>query len=102
MGWILSLPIYRDDNQPFQLMQSRWSAELNPILALPILNGNMLNNISLAIGATVIPHKLGRKLQGWVITDINAASTIYRSGTLNDKTLALTSSAVCVVDIWVF
>ena len=47
-------------------------------------------------------HGLQQTMQGWMITDINAAATVYRSQPLNDKTLTLTSSAACTVDLVVF
>ena len=83
-------------------MQNKWASELNPLLNQPQNNGILLKNISLIAGQTIINHRLGKKQQGWIITDINAAATIYRSQPLNDKTLTLTSSAPCTVNLQVF
>jgi hypothetical protein len=41
-------------------------------------------------------------MQGWMITDINAAAAIYRSAPLNNLTLTLNASAACIVNIGVF
>lgn len=96
------LPTYQASDQTFMLMQTRWSAILNPILSNPLIQGNLLEKVVLAIGATVISHKLGRKPQGWIITDINASATVYRSAAFNDLTLTLTSSAVATVNLYIF
>lgn len=84
------------------MMQTRWATELDPLLANPLNSVNILQGISLINGANSINHKLSRMQQGWFITDINAAATIYRSAAFNTKTLTLTSNAACVVNIGVF
>ena len=74
----------------------------------PLLNGTLLENISLANGDNFIPHKLGRTLKGWIITrHRETPSSIIDRQTGNpqpDLTLCLNSSvaAVITVDIWVF
>lgn len=84
------------------LLQTKWKSQLDPILSDPISNGNILPQIFLSNGATVINHLLGRMLQGFFIVDINAPATIYRSAPKNALTLTLTSSASCIVDIFVY
>ena len=79
-----------------------WAAALNPIIAQPQSSGRILNNIALVNGSTTINHGLGRTLQGWVITDINGAATIYRSAPFNSLNLTLTSDALVTVSIEVF
>lgn len=83
-------------------LQNRWSSILNPIIANPMTNPSIIKGIRLAIGANTINHGLQQQLQGWFITDINAAATIYRSQPLNDTTITLTSSAVVTIDLGVF
>lgn len=96
------LPVFKDDNQPFQLMQTKWKAELDPVLINNLVQGQLLTGVSLINGITMVPHKLGRKMQGWILSDVNAAATVFRSANLNDTTLTLTSNAACVVSLWVF
>lgn len=67
----------------------------------PLNSGTILQSIGLSVGSNVIPHKLGQKLQGWFITDINAASSIYKTES-NDKTITLNSSVACIANIFVF
>lgn len=98
----MSLPVFNTPIRELSMMQTQWSSQLNPVLANPMTNASILKNISLVVGTNTINHLLGETQQGWCITDINAPATIYRSMPLNDKTLTLTSSAVCIVSICVF
>lgn len=84
-------------------MQSTWSAQLNPILALPILSGVQITGIAISSGSAVaINHLLGRNQQGWVITDQNAQARIARIAPFNNKTLTLSSDAAVTVSVWVY
>lgn len=89
-------------NTPFQLMQTKWSAILNPVLSNPMTDPGLLTNITLASGDNVINHKLGKTPVGWIIVDINAVASIYRSASFNNLTLTLNASAPCTVNIAVF
>jgi len=84
------------------MMQTSWAAQLNPLLANPLNDINIIPSVQLVIGNNIINHKLGQMQQGWFLTDINAASVIYRSAPLNATSLSLNSSAVCTVSIGVF
>lgn len=86
----------------WNLAQDRWANQLNPMLTLPPNQGFILQDVQLISGVTVVNHLLGRKMQGWMIADQDAAASIYRSAPLNDKTLTLTSNAAVTVALWVF
>ena len=89
----------------WNMAQNRWASILNPVISSPIVNGLLLTNVSLINGTTVINHKLGRKLQGWILVGINGAATIYdnqASNQMTDLTLSLTSDADVICSIWVF
>lgn len=96
------LPQFQSDNTPFQLMQSKWASQLNPLLSLPLNSPSFLKGINLATGVNVINHKLGRSPQGWIIVDSDASITAFRSAAFNDLTLTLTSSGIATVAIMVF
>lgn len=87
---------------PLELMQTQWASQINPVLANPMNSANVLTGVILVNGITVINHKLGRKMQGWFVTDINAAAQIYRSAPLNETNLTLTSNAAVTVNLAVF
>lgn len=94
----MQLPINLTDS----LQQTRWKSILDPLLANPLNNISILEDVSLVTGANTINHLLGRMMQGWLILDINGAATIYRSEPMNDITLTLTSSANVTVNLGVF
>lgn len=99
------LPIFQTDDRDFQLMQSKWAAVLNPVLANPALNSLILKNIQLQIGSNNIPHRLGRPLQGWKIVRKRGPAEIYDNQDqqqLPQYMLTLVSDAVVSVDIEVF
>lgn len=97
-----TLTIFKDDNRVFQMMQSAWAAILNPYIRTPILNGVTVEDVALINGVTVVNHRLGRKPQGWVLTDVDSVATVYRSAPFNELTLTLTSNAVATAQLWVF
>lgn len=89
-------------NLTFPLMITRWASVLNPVLANPLTNPAVLTNVLLSVGSNQIAHKLGRVQQGWIITDVNGAATIYRNKAFNDTYLYLSSSGAVTVSIEVF
>lgn len=86
----------------WELANPKWAAELNPLIKNPFNNVLILKNVVLASGDNVINHSLGTTPQGWVITDIQGAATIYRNAPFNNTTLTLNSSAGVTVSIGVF
>lgn len=86
-------------------MQTTWATQLDPIIANPLLQGQMLSNIALINGSNVVNHKLGRKLVGWFIVGINGAAQVYDTQVSNQTpqlTLNLTSNANVTCNLWVF
>lgn len=70
-----------------------------------LLSGIILKNVALAVGSNTIQHGLGRLLLGWFIVRQRASASIYDTQDTNPSpttTLRLTSSAVVVVNIYVF
>lgn len=94
--------LFKSGDQSFDLFQSRLKAEVDPVLSNLLIQGSQLPNISITSGVNVINHKLGRRQLGWVVTDINAAISIFRSQPFNDKTLTLTSNGACQLSLWVY
>lgn len=88
---------------PWDLASPRWASELNPILALPILQGIQIDNVVLTMSTPrVINHLLQRKPQGWFLVDNDSDSTVWRTEPFNNLTLTLESSADTTVSIWVY
>jgi len=98
----MRLPYIQSESREFSMLQTQWSQMINPVLSLPQNSGVMLKAVELFTGTNIINHRLGRKPQGWMITDINGPATIYRSFPFNDLTLTLNSSANATVNLYVF
>jgi hypothetical protein len=90
---------------PWMLANPRWAATLNPVLANPLVNGNILSNIALTSGANTINHGLGRPLQGYIVILNSANVTFYDSQATNQKPqlmLILNASGATTVSLYVF
>lgn len=98
----MALPLQQTDNKDLSLLQTKWKSQIDPVLANPATDMSILKDVKLVSGVNVINHLLGKTQQGWIITDIQAAATIYRSAPFNNLTLTLTSSANTTVNIGVF
>lgn len=98
----MALPRFQTDDKDFQLMQSTWATALDPMLSNPSLKTRLIKDVSLAIGANKIDHRLGRTPQGWRIVDIDGVAQIYRSEAFNPLTLTLTSDAAVTIALEVF
>ncbi len=98
----MSLTQFQTRIQELSLLQNSWATQLNPILSNPTLKNLVLQSITLSSGDNVINHRLGRKLQGWMIADIDGAAAIFRNAPKNDLTLTLNSNAPVTVDILVY
>jgi len=61
-----------------------------------------VEGVELSTGSNVVNHKLGRKPIGYIVTDINAAVTVYRSGSFASESVALTSSGNATVSFIFF
>lgn len=86
--------------------QNTWATQLDPLLNNPLSKAIVLKNISLTMGANIINHNLGRKLQGWYPVRIRSAAAAFYdtqdTNTMPHLTLNLTSSADVVIDLVVF
>lgn len=101
----MSLPIFQTDDKDISLLQTGWATQLNPVISNPLVNGQLLKNVSLSTGSNTINHKLGRKLQGWVLTRLRGSASLFDTQDSNANpalTLLITSSSNVSVDIYVF
>jgi hypothetical protein len=88
---------------PWDLANTKWAATINPVLAIPFLDGLQIDDIILAATTPkAINHLLQRKLQGWFLMDNQANAVIWRTAAFNDLTLTLESNANTTISIWVF
>lgn len=89
---------------PYELLQTQWASQLNPLLANPVNSASLLTNIQLVVGTNVLNHLLGQVQQGWFLTDIQGECTYspYRNAPFNALTLSLYSPSAVTVSIGVF
>ncbi len=89
----------------FGLLQSTWSALIDPIIGRKQNQSNILSGVALTTGDNTINHLLGKNLQGWKVVLQSAAASIYDKQATNNTpylTLVLNTSANCTVSIEVF
>lgn len=101
----MQLPYQQTGDKNLTLLQNRWVPILNPLLAAPLANANLLPGIVLTTGLNVINHKLQQKLQGYIIVLNSAGITYYDDQATNqtpDLTLKLVASGPATVSIVVF
>lgn len=88
---------------PWDLAQTKWASVLNPIIALPILNGNEVDGVKLlANKPQAINHLLQRMPQGWFLLDNIANTVVWRAADFTDTMITLESSVDTTISIWVF
>ena len=90
---------------PWVLANPKWAADLNPVLANPVVGGNLLQDVALISGDNVINHGLGEKLQGYMIVLNSSPVTFYDKQAQNPRpelTLILNASGATKVSIYVF
>lgn len=87
---------------PWDLANPKWAAALNPLLALPLVNGTMVSATLTATTPAPINHLLGRVPQGWLLLDNTANAVVWRTQPFNATTLTLEASATTTVNLWVF
>lgn len=90
--------------QPWATAQDTWASQINPVLANLLVQGQLLKNITLAIGDTLIAHKLGRQPQGYFLVSPQGPAVVFQAAHQANPavTLTLTSSAELLTSVWVF
>jgi hypothetical protein len=87
------------------LVETRWKSQLDPVIACPLVNGQLLSGVALVSGYNTVNHGLGRKLQGYIVVLSGAAETFFDNQDNNASpqlTLILHSSGPTTVSLWVF
>lgn len=101
----MQLPYFQTSLKELSLLQTRWKAIIDPVIAIPSNQGSLLANVPLVNGSNTINHLLGRKLVGWSICRQNALASIYDAQDVNqhpELTLVLISNATVIVTLEVF
>lgn len=100
------LPQFQTKLLELSLMQNRWAEIIQPVVDKPFNSGLILESITVASGDNIINHKLGKKLQGWIVKRMrNGFIQLYDkqdSNIMPDRTLVLNSSGSGLIDLIVF
>lgn len=102
---IPSLEKQHTEDQDSELFQQNIKSFVKVLEDNPLLDGRLIEGVEFTVAAltVVVDHKLDRKPRGWMITDFTAlAGTGVVRDDWTDKTLTLTASAACDLDLWVF
>ena len=92
-------------NEEVTRLQSHIKTTLNPLLELPISDGVLIKDLSIATSDTLVEHKLGREYEGVIITRLKTNSGIFESDTANDfkdRKIILKASATATADIYFY
>ena len=89
---------------PWDMAQTRWAADIDPVLNNLLVQGQLLTNIQLINGVNVVNHKLGRQILGWFLVSPKSAAVVFEAPEQPNPTLTLTlnSNASISTGIWVF
>lgn len=100
----MALPIFKSDDNDVMLLQTNWSSQINPVIGNPLVKGVLQTGIKLVTGINSINHRLGRNIQGYVVTGMhNNYSQIFDTVSKTPGlTLDLTSSVPVTIDIYCF
>lgn len=89
----------------FKYVKQLNTTVLDGILLEQITSSGNQVNIVVGTSTTLIPHGLGRKIQGWQVVDTLADARIWRDSTSTadlDRFLPLRASASVTIKLWVF
>ena len=92
-------------NEEVTRLQSHIKTTLNPLLELPISDGVLIKDLSIATSDTLVEHKLGRDYEGFIITRLKTNSVSFESDTANDfkdRKIILKASATATADIYFY
>lgn len=106
------IPKVQTSDREINQLQSNIINAVQPFLNKPMVNGILVQNVSLVTGQNIINHYLGRNLQGWIITRQRALAQVYDQQdasltqsvtlTLQVPTVGFTKTAPLVVDLYCF
>jgi hypothetical protein len=67
----------------------------------PIIDGILLEGLTITSGSSTIEHKLGRIPRGYLVVASTAAVNVY-NGSMTQYLIPLVSDADATISLWVF
>lgn len=97
--------VYTDDDT-LNAVQNNVEQTFRALLLSEIVDGNLIEDVFLpASTETLVEHKLGRELRGYIVVKRNAGSNIFDKQDVNiasDRFLILDTNVAVTVSLWVF
>tara|TARA_Y100001938_G_scaffold87002_1_gene119312 strand:- start:663 stop:977 length:315 start_codon:yes stop_codon:yes gene_type:complete len=86
-------------------VQERLERAFIPLFGSLIIDGVLIEDLSLNTSTLEIPHGLGRPYRGYFVADLNADARVYRdtsSASNPSQFLPLKASGAVTAKVWVF
>lgn len=97
------------DDDKLSRVQSNIVTALDPVLATPILDGNLVQNLTIPVGGKLlVPHQLGRPAVGAFVVMADAPVSVpyavsgEQFATSGGIVLTFDTGAGAMVSLWVF
>lgn len=91
------------DDVQLNLVQDHVLQVVNPVLAIPLLDGVLIEGVALTTSYQNISHTLGRPWRGYIVVRHPMLGAVTNEPSADDsKFLRLVSSAAGTVSLWVF
>lgn len=94
------------ENEAVQALQDNVADYVTQLDVLPQLDSHIISEVTLNSAVdNIVPHELGRLIQGWQLVRQNANAVVWESSTVNENPksyVILRSSATCTVSILFF
>lgn len=88
-------------SQEIQQLQSNVQRAIEPLLKCLLTDGVLVQDVSLSSSPTKVSHNLQRKINGWLVVDINANEKIWKT-TSDERFITLTASGSVTCSLWIF
>ena len=84
------------------MMQSSIESAFRSLDRIPILDGQLIQNVAVTTSEKTIAHSLKRIPKGFIVVDVNNNCLVYRSSEHTQTNIYLTGSRVATISLWVF
>lgn len=64
-------------NEELFQLQDNLVPAVEKLYTHPLVDARILQSVSLAAGATLVPHLLGRTISGWAVVSPKGTATVY-------------------------
>ena len=84
------------------MMQSSIEAAFRSLDRVPLIDGRLIEGVSITASERPVPHNLKRVPKGFIVVDLDSACLVHRSAESTERYLYLTGSRTANISLWVF